>query len=286
MTDLQKADTFIWSNARLLDRLRYAHRFKGGPREPILAALAPYQNPDGGFGNGLEPDLRGPVSQPQPVEFALHILDELDALHEPMVTRALDYLVGITTAEDGVPFVLPMAEEYPRAPWWNTGPEPPASINPTAGIAGLLHKHGISHSWLGPATEYCWRSIESDQERGGYDYLTIFAFLEFVPDRARARRAFERISAELLNGDLVTLDPNVTEHAFMPLDFATSPKSPQRALFDDATIDRHVTALAEHQQPDGGWPISWEPPSPLAELEWRGVATLRALTILRDYGRL
>jgi len=57
MTDLQKAETFIWSNARLLDRHRFVHEFKGGPREPVLAALAPYQNPDGGYGNGLE---RGP----------------------------------------------------------------------------------------------------------------------------------------------------------------------------------------------------------------------------------
>ncbi len=286
MTDLQKAETFIWSNARLLDRHRFVHEFKGGPREPVLAALAPYQNPDGGYGNGLEPDLRGPVSQPQPVEFALHILDELDALREPMVQRALDYLVGITTSEGGVPFVLPMAEEYPRAPWWNTGPEPPAAINPTAGIAGLLHKHGINHPWLGPATEFSWRSIEADQERGGYDYLTIFPFLEFVPDRARAQAAFQRISSELLRSDLVTLDPNVTEHAFMPLDFAPSPQSPQRALFDDATIEAHLDALDAHQRLDGGWPISWEPPSKLAELEWRGVATLRALTIFRAYGRL
>ena len=286
MTDLKKAETFIWSNARLLDRLLYARQFKGGPREPVLAALAPYQNPDGGFGNGLEPDLRGPVSQPQPVEFALHILDELDALREPMVQRALDYLVSITTSEGGVPFVLPMAEEYPRAPWWNTGPEPPASINPTAGVAGLLHKHGLSHPWLGPATEFCWRSIEAEQERGGYDYLTIFTFLEFVPDRGRAETAFKRISTELLSGDLVTLDPSATEHAFMPLDFAPTPRSPGRALFDDATIDRHLDALGARQQPDGGWPISWQPPSPLAELEWRGVVTLRVLTILRAYGRL
>jgi hypothetical protein len=284
--DVQRAETFIWSSARLLDRQRFAHQFKQAAGEPVLAALRAYQNADGGFGNGLEPDLRGPVSQPQPVEFALHILDEIDHMADPMVSRACAYLVSISTPDGGVPFVLPMAEEYPRAPWWNTGPEPPAAVNPTAAIAGLLHKHHLDHPWLGPATEFSWRAIEADQERGGYDYLTIFTFLEFVPDRARAQAAFKRIAAELLAGDVVTLDPSATEHAFMPLDFAPSPRSPQRVLFDDTTIERHLDGLAGHQLADGGWPISWEPPSALAELEWRGVVTLRALSVLRAYGRL
>lgn len=37
---------------------------------------------------------------------------------------------------------------------------------------------------------------------------------------------------------------------------------------------------------DGGWPITWEPPSEASALEWRGVATLKALLTLRSYGRL
>src|SRR6185436_2022863 len=123
-------------------------------------------------------------------------------------------------AEGGVPFVLPMPEEYPRAPWWNTGPEPPASVNPTAPIAGLLHKHRIEHPWLGPATDFAWRAIDADRERGGYDYLAAFTFLEYVPDRARARTAFDRLSAELLEGGVLPLDPEATGHVFMPLDVA------------------------------------------------------------------
>jgi hypothetical protein len=54
----------------------------------VLAALLPYQNEDGGFGNALEPDKRCPSSQPQDIECALHILDAIDALHDSMVMRA------------------------------------------------------------------------------------------------------------------------------------------------------------------------------------------------------
>jgi hypothetical protein len=284
--DFSSAASFIWMNGRLLDRLRFGWQFRDGSVANVLAALRPYQNADGGFGNGLEPDLRGPISQPQPVEFALRILDELDALADPMVERACDYLLSITTAEGGVPFVLPTAKDFPHAPWWNTGPEPPASINPTGALAGLLHKHGVAHAWLGPATDYCWRAIEQEAELGGYDFLSILTFLEFVPDRERAAAAFERTTRALLAGDTITLDPDFAEHGFMPLDFAPSPTSPARRLFDDGTIERHLDGLVARQQPDGGWPIGWQPPSPLAELEWRGHVTLRALSVLRAYGRL
>src|SRR5258707_2177284 len=106
-TAIDAAERFVWLSGRLIDRLRFDHRFRGGPLEPVLAALRPYQNPDGGFGNALEPDLRGPMSQPQPVEVAFRLLDELGAFDDPMVGRACEYLAAITTAEGRVPFVLP-----------------------------------------------------------------------------------------------------------------------------------------------------------------------------------
>lgn len=42
-----------------------------------LSALKPYQNLDGGFGQILEPDFRGALSQPLCIDQALRVLDEL-----------------------------------------------------------------------------------------------------------------------------------------------------------------------------------------------------------------
>src|SRR5215469_9696007 len=154
--DLSKATDFMWRAARLLERHRFAFLFLDGEQQKVLEALRPYQNADGGFGNGLEPDVRAPVSQPVPTWTALCILDEAEAFDDPMVTRACEYLLSITTTEGGVPFVLPSVREYPRAPWWETVDQPLASLNPTAAVAALLHKHRIAHPWLTDATEYCW----------------------------------------------------------------------------------------------------------------------------------
>src|SRR5215469_8027926 len=132
--DLDKATEFIWSTARLLDRRRFAYVFLDGNSQDVLTALRPYQNADGGFGSGLEPDIRGPVSQPVPTWTALSILDETGTMGDPIVHSICDYLLSITAREGGVPFVLPSARDYPHAPWWETEDIPPASLNPTAPI--------------------------------------------------------------------------------------------------------------------------------------------------------
>src|SRR5262245_39582623 len=146
---LDAAERFTWLNARLLDRLRFAHLFRGGAAAPVTAALRPYQNADGGFGNALEPDFRGPVSQPATVDPALRVLDEIDAFDDPMVARACDYLAGISTPDGGLPFVLPSVRAFPRAPWWQSdGDQPPGNLVPTASIVGLLLARGVRHPWI------------------------------------------------------------------------------------------------------------------------------------------
>jgi hypothetical protein len=45
--------------------------------------------------------------------------------------------------DGGLPFVLPSVRPYPRAPWWQTGDQPPGSLLPTASIAGLLLARGL-----------------------------------------------------------------------------------------------------------------------------------------------
>lgn len=284
--DLAAAERFIWLNAKLLDRHRYAYLFKGGEAGPVLAALRPYQNADGGFGNALEPDLRPPLSQPLPVWSALEVLDEIDAIADPVVRRACDYLLTITKPDGGVPFVLPSIRDYPRAAWWQTADDPPGSLLPTAGLAALLHKHGIDHPWLGIATEFCWRQIESLESSNPYEVRMILPFLEQAPDRARAQQAFARIGPMIFDQKLVALDPAEPGEVHTPLNFAPRPDSLARPLFSDEVIQTHLDALVQAQQPDGGWTFNWQEWNPATTLEWRGWVTIEALKTLRAYGRL
>jgi hypothetical protein len=280
---LDSAQNFILSNARLLERHLFAFLFQQGSPDHVHAALLAYQNADGGFGNALEPDKRTASSQPIDQEIAFGVLDDI-GFDSRIALQICDFLETITTADGGVPFVLPTVRDAPRAEWWNTDLEkPPASINPTASIAGLLHKYDVRHPWLERATDYCWQHIENLQISSGHDFLCVQLFLEHVADSERAERAFEQISTQLMTGGHITYDPAASGYVFMPLVYASSPQNMSRRLFDTTTIQTHLSALADKQQMDGGWPITWPAISPACELEYRGIVTLNALKTLKAY---
>ncbi|MFG1707733.1 hypothetical protein ACFLIM_31465 [Nonomuraea sp. M3C6] len=282
MDVLDRAERYLQLHGRLIDRMRFAALFADGPRERVLDVLRCYQNADGGFGNALEPDLRGAGSQPEPVEVAFWILDELDAFDSPMVPAACDYLARVSASDGGVPFVLPSVRDTPRAPWWQTDDDPPGTLIPTASVAGLLHKHGSTHPWLATATDFCWSRIAALSETSPYEARSVVTFLDLVPDRGRAEAEFARLRDAILA--TVALDPDEAGEAHFPLDFAPSPL--RLPLFSQEVLDVHLDALAAAQSADGGWNGNWPMWTPLVEHEWGGYVTVQRLRTLRAYGRL
>lgn len=286
LPNLEAAENFICLNARVLDRHRYAHLFKGAGAEPVVAALRAYQNPDGGFGNALEQDLRTPTSQPAAVWTALEILDEIDRFDDPMVKGSCDFLMANAAPDGGAPFVLPSAMAHPRAPWWQTEDDPLGSLVQTGSIVAQLLKHQVDHPWLEPATVFCWRQIEAIDATSAYEMRFLLPFLESAPDRERAESAFQRVGPKILEQNLVALDPNAEGEHFTPLDYAPRPDSIARRLFDDDVIDAHLDALARGQEEDGGWTVHFLNWNPVTTYEWRGSLTVDALKTLQTNGRL
>ncbi|TMR92022.1 hypothetical protein [Nonomuraea basaltis] len=282
MDVLDRAERYLQLHGRLIDRLRFEALFRDGSRERVLDVLRCYQNADGGFGHALEPDLRGSGSQPEPVEVAFWILDELDAFDSPMVPAACDYLARVTAPDGGVPFVLPSVRDTLRAPWWQTDDDPPGNLIPTASIAGLLHKHGLAHPWLATATAFCWSKIATVRETTPYEARAIVTFLELVPDRTRAEAEFARLREAILA--TVAFDPEAEGEAHFPLDFAPEPS--RLPLFPQDVLDAHLDALVAAQSDDGGWGGNWLMWTPLVEHEWGGYVTVHKLNTLRAYGRL
>lgn len=277
-----RAEQFIWHNARLLERRLFDFHFRSGSPQAVVAALCAYQNEDGGFGNALEPDIRCPESQPVPTQHALEILDVV-GFDEAIVQRVCDFLLTITTAEGGVPYVLTAVNHYPHAPWWHTEANPPASLNPTATICGLLHKHQVRHPWLEKATTYCWEQIPHAAPADQHEMGCILTFLQYAPPHERAAHEMQRLSHHLLTSGLVA-ETGTSGYVRKALDWAPFPDAPLRAYFSEQEIQANLAELAAAQQEDGGWGITWPPISPSCEWEWRGWATVGALLRLRANG--
>ena len=291
-------DRFLLREARLLERRLFATAFLGQPAAHVVDALRGYQNDDGGFGHALEPDVRCPASLPIDVEIAFQALaaagasgaaGAAGAVDQEMISRACDFLARIAEAADAggaVPPAFPVIESFPRAVHWSDWTYVPG-LNPTAGLVGLLYQFGVDHPWRAQGAAYCWRQLEAGGVPGDAHTLSeVMNFLEHVPERDRAERYARSLAVHFGEIAMFHLDPAADGYGLTPLHLAPEPGSRWRPLFTDAQIDGHLDRLLKRQQDDGGWPVSWEPPSQAATLEWRGVVTLRALRTLTAYGRI
>ncbi|MCP3421927.1 hypothetical protein [Nocardioides pinisoli] len=286
---------FLDREGRLIERRLAAALFDGDSPAGVVDAVRAYRNPDGGFGHGLEPDKRCPASLPIDVERALDVLLEVSqggtadetgtAVHDELVRDACDWLATVASPDGAVSLAFPVIERYPRAEHWSDWTYAPG-LNPTAGLAGRLHRLGVTHPWLDHATEWTWGRLESGFDEDAHALIEVLVFLAYVPDRGRAETIGSGVRDWLTQAAWYRADPTDPGYGLTPLHIAPTPDSPWRQLFDDETIAGHLDRLASDQQADGGWPVTWDAPGTASTMEWRGIETLRALRTLRAYGRL
>jgi hypothetical protein len=275
MPDLAAAEQFLAAHARVLDRRRFERLFAGGEAQPLRDAVAAYRNPDGGFGQALEPDGRCPGSQPPAVALALRVLHEADAWDEDLVAGACDWLEATAPAEGGTPFVDPSVEGWPHAPWWQVQEGLPPSLVSTGVIAGVLLARGVEHPWLERSVEWLRRVAPAADTP--YDLYGALAFAEYEPGLA------DRLAPAVARA--VTLDPEAEGEVHGPLGFAPRPDSAARSQFDADTVERHLDELEHGQRADGGWTFNFPAWLPAQENDWRGFVTVDALVTLRANGR-
>ncbi|MCF2528137.1 hypothetical protein [Yinghuangia soli] len=295
---LSAASDFMATHARQLDRLRF-HAFLGRTLAPgqLLSAVDAYRNPDGGYGWGLESDLRSPESQ---VGAALHAFEAFEDLGGPTPHQAAElcaWLDGVTRPDGGLPFALPITEPAGCAPWWGWGDPSASSLQLTSIVAATAHRAAAHdpalrvHPWLGRATRYCLTEVAARLETGKAPQALEFAFavrlLDTVhADYPEAADLLRGLGAHLPADGLVHVEGGTENEYLRPLDFAPFPGGPARALFSDAAVAADLQRLLAGQQEDGGWTVEYARISPAGSMEWRGAETVRAVRILRADGLL
>jgi hypothetical protein len=282
---MQRAERYIWSAARVLDQRRFEMLFEDGPAQPVREAVLSYRTGDGGFGYALEPDGRGPVSQPPHVYTALQILDEAGGVEPELAREVCDHLAAVATPDGGVPLALPSLEAYPHAPWWST--EATGSLIATARCLAPLLRTGIEHPWIESATGFCWTTVDAIGQTNPYEVEAAIVFLDGVPDRERAESAAERLGHLVRDQGLVGGEfGGQPGEVHSETDLAPRPDTLSRRWFTGAEMDAALDRLQAAQQDDGSWPVLWiDGPTPATAGEWAEV-TLNALQTLRAYGRL
>jgi hypothetical protein len=282
---IERAERYIWETARVLEQRRFEYLFKGGAAQPVRDAVLSYRTADGGFGYALEPDGRGPLSQPPHVYLALQLLEEAGGVDEALAGEIADHLQTMTLEDGSVPLALKSLEDYPHAPWWST--DPTGSLIATARCLAVLLRTGLDHPWVTRASEFCWRTIDAIQDTDPYTVEAAIVFLDAAPDRERAEAAAERIGRlareqGLVGGEFGGQPGEVHDVT----DFAPRPDTLARPWFSDAEVEAALAKLQGEQQDNGGWRVKWiDGPTPATAGEWAEV-TLNALLTLRAYRRI
>lgn len=276
-------------NARLLDRRRFQLLVEEAEPDAAFAAVDAYRNPDGGYGWGLEPDLRSPESQPGGALHAFEALADAAPATSPRAVELCDWLASVALPDGGLPFALPVTDPAGCAPFWVSADPEASSLQITAYVTAAAHRVAAhdpavaAHPWLGRATDYCLGAIDSiGDEPHALALSASLQFLDAAHDtRPEAAALIDRLGGLIPADGLVRVAGGAEEEMVRPLDFAPAPDTPVRALFDRDTIAAELERLATEQQEDGGWFVDFRSYSAAAELEWRGYATVRAVSILQ-----
>ncbi|MGI2326766.1 hypothetical protein [Planococcus sp. YIM B11945] len=282
------ARTFIKTRARELERALYDYDFEQGSPEAVINEIKTYQNEDGGFGRGLEPDFWCKESSALATSIALRHLAEVGAsVTEEAVKNAIVYLLKTFDHEKMRWQIVPkQVETEPRAVWWNYS-EDWAWGNPTAEILGLLHhfKELVPKDFLKELTEYAIRSINSLSEYEQHEFLCFIKLEKYLPldDQLSIQEKLRRMAVES-----VTTNPEKWEgYCLLPLDVAFSPSSKFFDLFAEE-IPINLDFIIKKQADVGFWDPTWtwgqyESEWKKAKEQWRGILTLDYLKVLRAY---
>lgn len=264
--DMEKAKNFVYRNARPLELARWRFLFEGGDRETVLEILASYQNADGGFGYGLEPDCWNPASSPVQTWAATAVLREvgLEDPHHPIIRGIVGYL------SSGADFdghlwrnTIPSNNDWPHAPWWACDPEPERSYNPTASLAGFLLKyaprdseaHRMASRLVGEAVSFLKAQypLDSMHTVACYAELCDYLYLCNHPGAPELEALLHRQIPAVLTRDTGLWD---TEYVCKPSLFVCAKSSPfyeeNREL---CSFEREF--LSRTQRPNGTWNIPW-----------------------------
>lgn len=278
------------THARVVDRRRFELLFGEADTGSVLAAVDGYRNPDGGYGWGLEPDLRAPESQPAGALHAFEVFEDVAPVVTPHAVQLCDWLASVSLPDGGLPFALPVRDDSGCAPFWaQADPKVSALQSTSFAASGALrvaaHDSAVAaHPWLDRATRYCLTAIETIGDRPHAIELSFaIRFLDAASEVSEEAGALlEGLRRFIPDDGLLPVEGGAAGEVVRPLDVAPAPGRPARALYDAGVIDAELDRLAAEQQDDGGWLVDFASYSPAAALEWRGYRTVAAVSVLRQ----
>jgi hypothetical protein len=190
MDQFQKSKAFLYKNGRLIERKLFEYFFENGTQQACLKALTAYQNEDGGFGNGIEPDLSCPDSSAIGAETAMVILEWIGCQHTEVAYRLVDWIITHQNAGGFIQHPPENMVNYPYQPWWKN-PDKERILS----LAGILKKWGYDRPVFYQKARNCYSNLPFPADIEFYNY-PFFIYLESCSVSDQDKTLFSKLVAK------------------------------------------------------------------------------------------
>lgn len=265
-----------------LDDRRYAlgsawvrHLWHDGPADAVVDTLTAYQNDDGGFGKGLEVDIKAPVSNPFAARLAMQVLLSLDVPASGPLVDGLNRWLTTTQHEDGDWHFTPEVYQHGLAPWFAGWTFP--SLNPACDLAGLAARLNLGTKEMQARVRRLFDDKATLEEARTGEFYNLLPYVEYLAGVDHPQRdAYLDILAATITATAERGDFADAGH-FFDLAHGGGPDLLRR--IPASVVQSQAARLLAEPEADGGWPTPYDP----AWRPWFTAANLALLATLRPH---
>ena len=299
-TLFNQLSTYMNIVARPLEKSIFNYYFNNSSDDDILDSLEVFQNSDGGFGKGIEPDFKLVESSPMATSIGLRHLSTLDKSDraQKMIGRAIEYLEATFDSDrNGWYSVKGEVNNYPHAPWWEFRDDINMTVidyswgNPTAELIGYLYKYKKYlnkldvYSLINYAITKLNKVTEFKSEHEIFCYISMYNALD-EEFSSQIEDTLKLAVSQLVN----TNQAEWINYVPTPLKFIDM-DSKNFFGIEDKFIDQNLDYLIERFEQDGKVSPNWKWDKYLeewevAKIEWTGILTLETLLSLLKFKRI
>lgn len=298
---INQCGEFILENGRLLEKELYRHFFISNNSHNVLQALSKYQNEDGGFGHGIEPDALIPLSSPFHTTVAIAHLKNFDDQKEALtlIERAIYYLeLQYNEKRHGWISLPKEVNQYPHTIWWEFDEKEQMTPidkhygNPTAEIIAYLvrYKQFMRKLNVNDLVNYILEYIENiDLFQSEHE---LYCFIELYHEldghlKERLERQISKAIHQLLVYDQ---EKWKTDYVPTPLSFVKHPLMNYFGIDKtqiEINLDYLVQELTENHKITPSWGENfYKGTFKKSYSDWTVIQTLQALIILKNFNRI
>lgn len=286
--------------ARPLEIARVRHLLSDGSIDEVIHELEKFQNEDGGFGHGLEPDCWNPFSSGTQTWAAINILrdHEVDHMH-PIVEKTIEYLAE--SFDDEIMrwhSIHPDNKDYPHAPWWEHERDH-KSFNPSASLAGFIISYGNpmlpiyakAKKIVDEALHYI---LEHKEENERHELRCLIEMINDIGFVYQKNPLFIKAKNKMILRIDETIEKDeslwFSSYSNKPSSLIKSHPSLGSEVFFDLLL-KEIDLAFDHQNEEHLWDITWAwgaYPEAYAKAskDWQGIIAFDYLKLIKDLGIL